>query len=335
MADLASRPMGVDYFTGSPSPVRDISYSIIGKPGSTTYFYWVIANYSWGSAPPRAPLIVSNAPNVLSASNSVSLSWLSPSPQIVNYTVLRTITNQLPVSGSSTGVVVNTLNTFVTDIGSSLVTATFSPIPAMRAVVFLDGTGPTPVLVSTVGQQVNGNLTITGLIDEQGVGGQGGNLASFHNYIVTLAPPNWIVSAQGLSDVTVPTAAATEQDIPLQLLPSNAFVVSVRTTLLLGPVGGVGITTAQISGVGSLIDPVTNPNGGSAIFAFPGISLLAAPSIINFQDSFGGIGASTLEPAELTTSVQTTGGNITALTPPCQFRISVLWGVTSDIGAPA
>lgn len=321
----------------APDAVMGTSAQVVGPPGLATYYYWWVAHYPIGVSVVSAPVIVRGAPSPASPTNYVLVTG-QPAVGANAYDLLRTTTGQLP-SGPANIAIAQTLPLpTYQDNGAGLAPYNIAGLAAGAPVsVFINVNNrdfETPTLViAPFGLRVEGDLTVTGIIDEQGTGARGGTLPNWHNYIVTLVPPNWIVSAEGLPDVAVPTAAALTQDIPLQVLPSNSFVICVRTIILLGPAGGV--TSAQINGVGTLIDAVTNPNGGPSIFAFPGLPLTSAPSITNFTDSFGGIGNSTAGPAELTTTVTSVGGNINALTPPCQFRISVLWAVTSDIGAPA
>lgn len=344
MADLASRPMGVDYFTGSPSPVRDVGYSIIGKKGSTIYFYWVIANYSWGSVPPRAPLMVTNAPDVLSATNAVSLSWLSPSPQIVSYTVLRTTTNQFPGTSSNTAVVINTLNQFEIDTGfPPLASVTISPIPAMRAVVYLDGTGPVPILVSTVGQQVAGDLTVSGdinLISGSAFPGgsatigsittpDGGTLPFWHTYTVELVPPNWVItSADNPSPVLIPTAAALTQDLILTTLPPRTYVEFIRGLVITGPSTS---GTINVAGIGNVTDGITNPDGSDSFWVTQNFNVSQPPGPIGFSDfPMAAQGNTTVEACQLSITMSTILSAVlmNALVPPVKFSISVLWGTT-------
>lgn len=326
---ITSRPMATDYFTGSPSPVRDVSYSITGIKGSTRYFYWVVANYSWGSVAPIAPLIVANAPDVLGVTGSVVLSWIQPSNQIVNYTVLRTTTPVFPGS-STTAVGSATLTaTTVTDSGAALVAATFTAIPAMRGVIYIDGTGPVPVLISNIGMQVSGSLSASGPISGSAfnVAGTSGSAPTWKSYNVTLSGANWQVTGPDGTVTLVPTAAALTQNIPVGVLPPNSYMTFARTVLTAGPVGGTP-TAATVVGVirtpgDSVVIPVginlklTNiDNVNNFGDSLPSNPVSPGNSIINTQQTLG-------------VMIQTTGGNISALLPPCSFAIYLLWGVTN------
>lgn len=321
-----------------PDAVMGTSAQVVGPPGLAIYYYWWVAHYPIGVSVVSAPVIVRSAPSHLTATNYVIISG-QPALGANAYDLLRTTTAQLP-SGTANIAIAQTLPfpTFQ-DNGVGLAPyniaglAAGAPVSAFINLNNRDFAKPT-LVIAPFGLRVNGDLTVTGVIDEQPTGGQGGNLASWHNYIVTLVPPNWVVSAQGLPDVTVPTVADITQSIPLQMLPPNVYVVACRMTHLLGPAGGPA-TQANLSGVGTLFDPITNPNGSDTNLLFSPLNLLTAPNEIDFADGATLFGNSTLTASELGCSVRTVGANVNTITPPCQFRISALWGVTSDIGAPA
>lgn len=309
-------PMASSYFTGSPSPVRDVSYSITGTKGSTTYYYWVVANYTWGSVAPRAPLIVSNSPDVLGVTGSIVLSWIQPSAQIVSYTVFRTTVPVFP--GTSTNAVGSaTLTvTTITDSGAALVAGTFTAIPAMKATLFIDGTGPTPVLVTNVGMQVAGSLSATSFGT---VGASEGTIPGWKTYAVTLVGSNWQVTGSDGSITLVPTVAALNQDILLGTLPANAYVTFYRVVVTGGPC--TGTTSATIGGLGFSSNPL--------FLSVPGISLQVSPSNTTFIDNATAPGNVIINtPIGLTVRVTTVGGNVSAIVGPCSFTVSVYWGVT-------
>lgn len=323
-----------------PDAVMGTSAQVVGPPGLATYFYWWVAHYPIGVSVVSTPVIVRGAPSPASPTNYVLVTG-QPALGANAYDLLRTTTGQLP-SGPANIAIAQTLPLpTYQDNGAGLAPYNIAGLAAGAPVsVFINVNNrdfETPTLViSPFGLRVEGNLTVTGIVDQQGTGGQGGNLSSWHNYIVTLVPPNWIVSAQGLPDVTVPTMADTIQSVPLQMLPPNVYVVACRITHLLGPAGGPA-TQANVAGVGTNFDPISNPNGADTNLLFVGnqINLLTAATDFTFADGPTTFGNSTLDQSELVASVRTVGANVNTLTPPCQFRVSALWGVTSDIGAPA
>lgn len=333
MGTLTSRPMAIDYYTGSPSPVRDVSYSITGTKGSTTYFYWVVANYSWGSVAPIAPLIVANAPDILGGGNAVVLSWLPPSVQIVSYAVLRTTTPTFP--GTSTTAIATALTTTtVTDSGAALVAYTFTAIAAMRAVMYIDGTGPVPILVSNVGQQVNGDISTSGSINLTNPSATvnlpgGGSFIGWRSFTVELLATggSWRISSPGIPDVLVPTAAALTQDIVLGTLAAKTYVQAFRIVTLAGPPSGV--TGLVLSRIGNVFDATTNPNGSDSFWVFQNIQLTIPPGVIGFTDPImSSLGNTSLAAVGLSITINTTSGNLNAIVPPLKFNVDILSNIT-------
>src|SRR5574337_1394063 len=80
--------------SGAPNPVTQVSAAFVGTPGpGGTFFYWVVANYPIGSAPPLSPAVVTNVPT-LGGGNSVSISWITVGA--TNYDIIRSTTNAVP-----------------------------------------------------------------------------------------------------------------------------------------------------------------------------------------------------------------------------------------------
>lgn len=80
------------------APIRSASVSLVGNPGPATYYYWIVANYTLGSASPSTYFIAINAPNNLSASNYINIAPTLP-PNVMSFDVLRT-TSPVPPFGS-------------------------------------------------------------------------------------------------------------------------------------------------------------------------------------------------------------------------------------------
>lgn len=108
-----------------PQSVTGISAQLLDNPGSTTYCYWIVANFLIGSSSPSAPLCVTNGPSTLVS--GIRVNWNSVTGAL-NYDVLRTSTPTTP-SGAC-GCAVATANTTltVTDTGVGAYTVnTFAP----------------------------------------------------------------------------------------------------------------------------------------------------------------------------------------------------------------
>lgn len=123
--------------SGIPTGISSASATIVGNPGNTTYYYWVIADTEYGYVYPNAPIIVRNAPNVLSVSNYVRLDW-TPSPfgLFRGFVVIRTTSNQQPnvactaCAISASYLTVNAIN----DDGTALVDSTDFTRPARATI---------------------------------------------------------------------------------------------------------------------------------------------------------------------------------------------------------
>lgn len=157
---FTSPPLGYGYQMGSLAYVRSVSHNIIGPLGASTYYYWVVAIYPSGTVPPPTPITVRNAPNILSPTNNIMINWVTPNNQVTGYSVLRTTSPVFP-GNSNTAVIINTTANTVTDTGSALVAFTLTPVPLGRGVIYIDGSGATPILVSTLGIKAS-SITTSG-----------------------------------------------------------------------------------------------------------------------------------------------------------------------------
>lgn len=76
-------------------PVLGGLYTVLGTPGERTLWYWIVANLQNGASVPFGPIVVRNAPPVLSAGNSIRLDWAS-FEGAVSYDVLRSQSEYFP-----------------------------------------------------------------------------------------------------------------------------------------------------------------------------------------------------------------------------------------------
>lgn len=72
--------------------------------GSTVYYYWVQANFSWGKSPLAGP--ASATVLSLSHNNVVSINW-SPMPGATSYDVLRNTTGTTPTGTQTVAIATN------------------------------------------------------------------------------------------------------------------------------------------------------------------------------------------------------------------------------------
>jgi hypothetical protein len=82
----------------SPLPVTSVNIQLVGNPGPSTLYFWIVANSLIGSASPGGPFILQQAPIALSVSNYAALSW-QPVQSAVSYDVLLT-SSPTPPSGA-------------------------------------------------------------------------------------------------------------------------------------------------------------------------------------------------------------------------------------------
>jgi hypothetical protein len=123
---------------GSPPPtgVTSVSATVVGAIGNMTSYYWVVAIFPVGRTVVSPPAIISNAPNILSVTNFVRVSW-SLVVGATGYDVLKTTTPTLP-SNCTCAVVANTGASTVNDVGGALVGYAVSTVPTAVARVYLD-----------------------------------------------------------------------------------------------------------------------------------------------------------------------------------------------------
>lgn len=147
-----AQPSSYDYKALTPPGPLTVTAQAIGQAGANVYYYWVITNYPLGVSNPAGPAVVYNAPNTLSGSNYVRVSWTQVSGAS-SYTVIRGTTPNLPSSGliglSGNPYSTTTLN----DIGTALISYTVSGSiqPAVANVRLDNAQYYAPTLVSSYG----------------------------------------------------------------------------------------------------------------------------------------------------------------------------------------
>lgn len=120
----------------SPAPVTGVSASVVGNTGNATYYYFVVGTYPIGNAAPSNAAFVGQAPSVLSASNSVRVSW-SAITGVSSYTLLRTTTPNLPAACAACKLTTMAGTTY-NDIGSSLTSYAVTTAPGASSQITLD-----------------------------------------------------------------------------------------------------------------------------------------------------------------------------------------------------
>lgn len=121
-----------------PPAVYNAGAQVVGTPGSRVYYYWVVAHYFVGNSVPYGPAQVTNAPNTLSGSNYVAISW--PLNTAASYDILRTTTPALPQGTANIAVATGVTGSTVNDQSNSLSSYTVSAAGPAETKVALDNT---------------------------------------------------------------------------------------------------------------------------------------------------------------------------------------------------
>ena len=136
---LVAQQLPTSLNIGAPIPpsVTNGSSTIIGSPGITQYYYWVVANFPIGSTN-GTPIFVSNVPNTLTGGNYVRVSW-NGLTGATSYDILRSVSATFP--GTCTGCLVGNTSSFtINDTGASLTNYTYNPASYATVYLYLDNT---------------------------------------------------------------------------------------------------------------------------------------------------------------------------------------------------
>ena len=128
-------PSTITLGASAPTGVTQISTSVHGNIGSKQYYYWVVANFAIGQAG-ATNSFVRNAPDTLTGSNYVTITW-NPVVGAINYDVLRTTTPYIP-SPCTCRIVLHTANTTYNNNNTSISAYTYTPISNAMATLRLD-----------------------------------------------------------------------------------------------------------------------------------------------------------------------------------------------------
>lgn len=101
-----------------PSMVVGGNGVVVGGLGNSTHYYWIVAVYPIGSMISNQGIYVRQAPDTLSSTNYITVSW-SPVLGATSYTVLRTIQNKIPVGACGCMKVTGLTTTTYNDISNT------------------------------------------------------------------------------------------------------------------------------------------------------------------------------------------------------------------------
>lgn len=109
--------------------VSNVNTSVVGTPGSCTYYYWVVGNFTVGNGSPSGPVAMRTSNCTLSVSNYNVVGW-QPSPGAATYDVLRTTTPTAPSGACACAVATGVSGIFQADHANALnpyTVSTFDP----------------------------------------------------------------------------------------------------------------------------------------------------------------------------------------------------------------
>lgn len=188
-----------------------------GTTASTSYYYWVLARYPWGTSAPSNPGFITNGSSSLSSANIINVSWASV-PSATGYDLLRTSSNSAPSGSCNCALIVNTTLTSYNDIGNSLLTYTL----ATPGAIFPDATAQTTAAAGAGGSTSTKLATINDTANNLPVVTISGNASAVNNVQV----------ANGATTVApVISAIGTDTNIDLKLAAKGSGIVNVPGVL--------------------------------------------------------------------------------------------------------
>ncbi len=296
LAIVANAQTQLNLQSPSPNQVSNATAGFVGNTGNGTYYYWIIANYPIGSSSPVGPLVVQFAPNPLTGSRYITISW-SGTSGATSYDVLGSTTSSFPGTCGAC-LVGNTASTSINDIGSAKTSYTATSTgPAVATMSLNNSTDVQPFIntqlinnisnlnyrmgmvagTSTPGHCVQfgvaGTLADAGLACGGGGGGSGVTSFNTRTGVVVLTTAD--VNAVGtISNTTSGTAAAltttptlcTAGTAPTGILPNGNATGCQSVTGVAGVssfntrTGAVTLAAADVNAVGA----ITNSTSGTS-----------------------------------------------------------------------
>ncbi len=174
-ADVVAEQFHLPVYTLNPAPIAFANVTVVGNGGTSTYYYWLVANYPLGSLAPSGPFSIQTAAGSLSASNYVQISFTNPLG-VTSVDVLRTLSPTIPVGACACAVATTVTSGLATDQSASTNAYTVpAPVAAtaytlkLRNEVQSAGVthlilrqGPSDTLVCDLSIGCNGGLSGTG-----------------------------------------------------------------------------------------------------------------------------------------------------------------------------
>ncbi len=124
-----------------PQQVPNASVARTGNPGRRTLYYWIVTHGAAGASTPAGPFVIPQAPDALSVSNYITVSW-APAVGATSYDVLRTLTPTPPRGACNCAVATAVTATDANDQAEALGAYTVAPLdPAGLAVTLTNVNG--------------------------------------------------------------------------------------------------------------------------------------------------------------------------------------------------
>ena len=292
--DLTVSQLNIPLETSLP-PVTQANIAIVGNPGTSTYRYWLVANYTFGQSIISKPFAIKNAPTILSGSNYVTITPTYPSGAS-SVDLLRT-TSDTPPSGTG-NYAVSTGNTSgaISDQGSALTSYTVNPANPSNSTLCLNnqvtaagtshlilGQG-TPTNCLFVKDLTTGGTTPLYTLEIAGTPLTAGDTVNF-NATLPAAPTNALnvvfqTSNSGLTDSV--SAYILGDGVVTDCLSGTATWVACG--------GGSGGSNITVNGGSALTSPVNFQNGTSG-------------DVINFSNPSGSNVQATIQNASITSAM--------------------------------
>ena len=135
-------PQQINLNAPSPTPVEQLSTTLSGTGGQTTYYYYIVANYPIGSVVSNG-FAAQNGPATISGGGFFILNW-NAIAGVTNYTILRTTTPNVFTAGAISGqcsaciVVQNLTTTTYNDITTPTLAYTLNGVPGAAVQFYLN-----------------------------------------------------------------------------------------------------------------------------------------------------------------------------------------------------
>ncbi len=123
--DLTAKTLFFPLLTTLP-PVTQANLAIVGNPGNGTYYYWLVANYTFGQSPTSQVFPIFNGPNVLTSGNYVTVTPLYPAGAL-SVDLLKTTSFAPPSGTGNYAVSTGNISGPISDQGGALSSYTVAP----------------------------------------------------------------------------------------------------------------------------------------------------------------------------------------------------------------